>query len=259
MTGRAFVRQIGSALLALAVLLVAWEAMSRLSGVPDYFLPTPWEVLRAGWRERAKLAAAAWITGREAAGALVLSTAAAALAATAGARWRGMGRWLLPAATIAQTVPILAAAPLILLWVGSGARAVTFIASLIAFAPILVNATRGLLDVPREWLDLFATRAATPAQVLWKLRWPHALPSFFAGLRIAAGLCVVGAITGELFAGSASMGLGGLGYSLSYANSQVQTDYLFALVAVSSTLGLGFYGAVVACERVCIGRWHPPR
>ena len=135
----------------------------------------------------------------------------------------------------------------------------TIIGALIAFCPILVNTTRGLLDVPREWVDLFATRAASLTQTLWKLRWPHALPAFFAGLRIAAGLSVVGAITGELFAGSARAGLGGLGYALSYANAQMQTDYLFALVAVSSVLGLGFYGAVVTCEHACVGHWHPPR
>lgn len=252
-------RQIGSALLVVAGLLAVWEAVSLVSRAPHYLLPTPWEVTRAGWRERAKLAAAAWITGREAAGALAGSTVLAALAASVAARWRGLGRSLLPAATLAQTVPILAVAPLILLWVGSGARAVTIIAALIAFCPILVNTTRGLLDVPREWVDLFATRAASPAQTLWKLRWPHALPAFFAGLRIAAGLSVVGAITGELFAGSARAGLGGLGYALSYANAQMQTDYLFALVAVSSVLGLGFYGAVVTCEHACVGHWHPPR
>ena len=212
------------------MLLAIWETAHRLFGTPHYLLPTPWEVAQAGWRERAKLATAAWITGREAAGALTSSAVAAALAASAGARWRGVGRSLLPSATLAQTVPILAVAPLVLLWVGSGARAVTIIAALIAFFPILVNILRGLLDVPREWLDLFATRAATPVQTLWKLRWPHALPAFFAGLRIAAGLSVVGAIMGELFAGSARVGLGGLGCALSYANAQLQTNYLFALM-----------------------------
>lgn len=249
-------RPLWSALVAVAALLALWQAVSWLTDVPHYLLPTPWEVGRAGWRDRAKLAAALWISGREAAGALMAAAAAAALTATAAVRWRAAGRWLLPAATLAQTVPIIAFAPLILNWVGSGAGAVTVIAALIGFFPILVNTTRGLLDVPGELLDLFATRAARPAQVLWKLRWPNALPAFFTGLRIAAGLAVVGAITGELFAGSANMGLGGLGYSLSYANSQLQTDYLFALVAVSSLLGLLLYGAVAACEKLCVGHWH---
>lgn len=258
MTWRRLIQALWSPFLALAAVLVLWEAVSWLSGAPRYLLPTPWEAGHAAWRERAKLAAAVWITGREAAAALGVSAAAAALTATAGARWRWFGRWLLPAATLALTVPLLALAPLVLLWVGSGMRAVTVIAAVIGFFPILVNVTRGLLDVPSGLVDLFATRAATPTQVLWKLRWPHALPAFFAGLRVAAGLAVVGAITGELFAGSANVGLGGLGYSLSYANAQLQTDYLFALVAAASALGLGFYGAVAACEQACVGHWHRP-
>lgn len=244
--------------LAFAVIVAGWQVVSW-SYHAAYLLPTPWQVACVCWRDRAKLAAAAWITGREAAAALATSAAGAALVATVAARWRGVGAGLLPTSTLAQTLPIIALAPLIQLWVGSGPLAVTIIAALFGFFPVLVNAARGLLGVPPELLDLFATCDATPAQVLWKLRWPHALPSFFAGLRIAAGLSVVGAITGELFAGSASVGLGGLGYSLSYANSQLQTDYLFALVAVSSGLGLSFYGMVVACEWAWVGRWYPPK
>ena len=249
-------RESWSPLVALAGLVALWEVASWAYHKP-YLLPSPWQVAVACWCERAKLAAAAWITGREAAAALAASVVIGGTVATIATRWRAVGAGLLPTSTLAQTVPIIALAPLVQLWVGSGTRAVTIIAALIAFFPVLVNTARGLLGVPRELLDLFTTHNATPAQTLWKLRWPHALPSFFAGLRIAAGLSVVGAITGELFAGSASVGLGGLGYSLSYANSQLQTDYLFALVATSSGLGLIFYGMVAACERGSVGHWRP--
>ncbi len=222
-------RRIGSALLVVAVLLAIWEAAQRLSGAPHYLLPTLWEVAQADWRERAKLAAAAWITGPEAAAALAGSTLArGGVVLVAGRHARAdrahSGRRASDPAVGRQRRAG-----------GDDHRGVD------RFFPILVNTTRGLLDVPREWLDLFATRAATPAQTLWKLRWPHALPAFFAGFRIAAGLSVVGAIAGEFFAGSARVGLGGLGYALSYADAQLQADYLFALVGVSSALGLGFY------------------
>lgn len=239
-----------------AGLLAVWQGVSWASGVPHYLLPTPLEVGRSLVRDRAKLLAAAWITGREAGGAFLCSAAVGGLAATLCARWRWVHRSVLPYLLLAQTVPVLATAPLVLLWLGSGFWAVLAIAALISVFPVTVNATRGLLSVPTAWLDLFDTHAATPGQVLWKLRWPHALPQFFVGLRIAAGLSVVGAITGELFAGSAEAGLGGLGYSLSYANSQLRTDYLFALVAMSALLGFGFHAVVARCERCCVGRWH---
>jgi NitT/TauT family transport system permease protein len=94
-------------------------------------------------------------------------------------------------------------------------------------------------------IHLFLMHKATPAQILFKLRLPHALPNLFVGIRISAGISVIGAITGELFAGSSRVGEGGLGYSILYASSQLETDYLFALVLAATVLG--FLSFLLVC------------
>src|ERR1700760_583309 len=97
---------------------------------------------------------------------------------------------------------------------------------------------------------------ATGAQILFKLRLPHALPNIFTGIRISAGIAVIGAITGELFAGSSRVGEGGLGYAIVYASSQLETDYLFALVAAAAVLGFIFFFATMFVEWYFLHNWH---
>jgi len=97
---------------------------------------------------------------------------------------------------------------------------------------------------------------ASPAQMLLKLRLPNAVPALFVGIRIASGLAVIGAITGELYTGSSRVGEGGLGYSILYASSQLQTAYLFALVAAATVLGFGFVFIVMFLEWHFLHRWH---
>jgi NitT/TauT family transport system permease protein len=105
-------------------------------------------------------------------------------------------------------------------------------------------------------VDLFLMNNATPMQILFRLRLPHAMPALFAGIRIATGVAVVGAILGENYAGSARVGVGGLGYAISYANSQMETDYLFALVGAATLLGFAFFFCVMFLEWVFLHRWH---
>jgi NitT/TauT family transport system permease protein len=97
---------------------------------------------------------------------------------------------------------------------------------------------------------------ASAAQVLFKLRLPHAMPNMFAGIRISAGIAVIGAITGEWFAGSSRVGQGGLGYSIMYASSQLQTAYLFALVIAATVLGFSFFFLVMLVEWYFLHDWH---
>jgi NitT/TauT family transport system permease protein len=105
-------------------------------------------------------------------------------------------------------------------------------------------------------VHLFLMHNASPAQLLFKLRLPHAVPSLFVGIRIASGIAVIGAITGELYAGSSRVGEGGLGYSILYASSQLQTDYLFALVLAATVLGFSFFFLVMFLEWYFLHRWH---
>jgi NitT/TauT family transport system permease protein len=172
------------------------------------------------------------------------------------AQSRWVRRMLYPYTLLLQTVPIIAISPLILLWVGAGSGAVTLIAFIISLAPIIANVTQGLISADENLVDLFLMHNASAAQMLFKLRLPHSVPSLFVGIRIASGLAVIGAVTGELYAGSARVGEGGLGYSIFYASSQLQTDYLFALVAATTVLGFGFVFIVMFLEWYFLHRWH---
>ena len=153
-------------------------------------------------------------------------------------------------------MPIVAIAPLILMWFGSGLKSVMLIVFIICLFPIIANTTQGLISVDPNLLNLFKMSNASRGQVLLKLRFPNAVPNFFTGLRISSGLSVIGAFTGEWFASSNAVGEGGLGYSIIYANSQLQTDYLFALVIACAVLGSAFFLTVVFFEWLLLHRWH---
>jgi NitT/TauT family transport system permease protein len=153
-------------------------------------------------------------------------------------------------------VPIVAVAPLILMWVGQGMFAVGVITFIVCLAPIIANTTQGLVTVDENLVQLFLMHNATEGQILSKLRLPHALPNLFVGVRISSGIAVIGAITGELFAGSSQVGRGGLGYSIQYAMSQLETAYLFALVLAATVLGFTFFFTVMFFEWLALHRWH---
>jgi NitT/TauT family transport system permease protein len=172
------------------------------------------------------------------------------------AQWRWMRQTLYPYTILLQTVPIVAIAPLVILWVGPGLMAVTIVTFIICLAPIIANTTQGLISVDENLVHLFLMYKASPTQVLFKLRLPNALPNFFIGIRISAGISVIGALTGELFAGSARVGEGGLGYTMIYANNQMETSYLFALVLAATALGFTFFFIVMFLEWLAIHNWH---
>ena len=196
------------------------------------------------------------ITAEESAGGLVASTLSGVILALLFAQSRWVRRMLSPYTLLLQTVPIVAIAPLILMWLGAGLASVTFIAFIISLAPVIANTTQGLISVDENLVNLFLMHNASSAQLLFKLRLPHAVPSLFVGIRIASGIAVIGAITGELYAGSSRVGEGGLGYSILYASSQLQTSYLFALVLASAALGFGFLFIVMFFEWYFLHRWH---
>jgi NitT/TauT family transport system permease protein len=172
------------------------------------------------------------------------------------AQSRWVRKMFYPYTILLQTVPIIAIAPLILNWVGAGMPAVTLIAFIISLAPVIANTTKGLISVDENLVHLFLMHNASRAQLLFKLRLPHAVPDLFVGVRIASGIAVIGAITGELYAGSSRVGEGGIGYSILYAYSQLQTDYLFALVLAATVLGFSFFFAVMFLEWYFLHRWH---
>jgi NitT/TauT family transport system permease protein len=236
--------------------LALWQGACTVFRIPPYVLPSPPQVFATVVERHANLVAAFRITAVEAVGGYLMSIVVGVLVALVFAQSPVVRRSLFPYTILLQTVPIVAVAPLILMWFKSGASSVMLVAFIICVFPIIANTTQGLISVPRNLVDLFAMANASRASQLLKLRLPHALPSLFVGLRISAGLSVIGAITGELFASSNAVGEGGLGYSITYANSQLQTDYLFALVITTSVMGCLFFFTVTGLEWLCLRHWH---
>jgi NitT/TauT family transport system permease protein len=243
-------------LAVLVAILALWQGACLIFKIPEYILPSPGAVGSSVIQEREKLMFSFRITAVEAGGGFLLSIVGGVAVAFFFAQSATIRRSFYPYTILLQTVPIVAIAPLILMWFGSGTRSVMLVAFIICLFPIIANTTQGLITVDKNLVNLFKMANASRAQILFKLRFPHAIPHLFVGLRISAGISVIGAITGELFASSSEVGKGGLGYSITYANAQLQTDYLFALVLTASALGFAFFFTVLFFEWFFLHRWH---
>jgi NitT/TauT family transport system permease protein len=245
-----------NALGVFVALLLLWQGITVLFHLPAYMLPTPLVVARSVANRFSSLTASLAITAVEAAGGLVASTVVGVLIALVFAQSRWVRQMLYPYTILLQTVPIVAVAPLILMWIGPGTFSVTLVAFIISLAPIIANTTQGLISVDPNLIDLFLMHNASRMQILIRLRLPHAVPYLLVGVRIAAGISVIGAITGELFAGSSRVGEGGLGYAIVYASAQLQTDYLVALVLAATVLGFAFFFIAMFLEWYFLYNWH---
>jgi NitT/TauT family transport system permease protein len=239
-----------------ACLLLVWDRAVAFTHLPSYILPGPLAVASALHDRFSSLLNSLGTTAIEALGGLVASIVAGVMIAMVFAQWRWLRQLVYPYTILLQTVPIVAIAPLIINWVGPGILAVMVVTFIICLAPIIANATQGLISVDENLIHLFMMHKATSSQILFKLRLPHALPSLFTGIRISAGISVIGGLTGELFAGSTRVGEGGLGYAIIYASNQMETSYLFALVFAATALGFGFFFAVMFFEWFFLHNWH---
>ena len=243
-------------LISFLCILFIWQILIWAFRIPSYMLPTPLAVGRAMGVRHQALMDSLLITGGAAAGGLIGSTLVGVLAALTFAQFRWVRRMFYPYTILLQTVPIVAIAPLIIMWIGAGILSVMLITFIICLAPIIANTTQGMVSVDENLVHLFMMHNASPARILWKLRLPNALPNLFVGIRISSGISVIGAIIAELFAGSSRVGQGGLGYSIQYANAQMETDYLFALVGAATLLGFSFFFAAAFVEWYFLHEWH---
>src|ERR1700733_7103932 len=242
--------------IVLACLLAVWQAGVLLLHIPKYILPGPLLVAEAVQVRFPELMHSLLLTTEAAAIGLVSSIVVGVAIALVFAQWRWLRQLLYPYTILLQTVPIVAIAPLIINWVGAGVFSVMIVTFIICLAPIIANTTQGLISVDENLLNLFLMYDASPGQVLFKLRLPNALPNLFTGIRISAGISVIGGITGELFAGSTRVGEGGLGYAIIYARNQMENSYLFALVFAATVLGFSFFFIVMFLEWLALHNWH---
>ena len=247
---------VSKSILVFAFLVFLWSRVVALAHIPFYILPGPGAVVAAMRVRFPSLLNSLSITAIEAAGGLLASLVAGVAVAMIFAQWRQLRQLAYPYTILLQTVPIVAIAPIIINWVGAGIVAVTVVTFVICLAPIIANTTQGLISVDENLVHLFVMHKATPAQVMFKLRLPNAMPNFFTGIRISAGISVIGGLTGELFAGSTRVGEGGLGYAIIYANNQMETAYMFALVLAATALGFSFFFVVTFFEWLVLHNWH---
>jgi NitT/TauT family transport system permease protein len=168
-------------------------------------------------------------------------------------------RWIemsfFPYAILLQVTPIVAIAPLIIIWVRDTRAALVLCAVVVAIFPVISNTTLGLRSVDPGLLNLFRLARATRWQTLWRLRVPSALPYFFGGLRIASGLALIGAVVAEFVAGTGGQGAG-LAYQILLAGIQLNIPRLFAALALIALAGVSMFAATVGLSRLALARWH---
>jgi NitT/TauT family transport system permease protein len=222
----------------------------RAAGISPLLLPTPSAVARAALQHSSTLLPALAMTAQAVGVGLGLSIAVGLLVAIALSTSRWVERAFYPYAIFFQIVPIVAIAPLLVIWFGYGMRAVIAAAFIVSVFPVIANSLAGLLSVDPALRDLFRLYGASGAATLWKLSLPWALPNVLTGLRIAAGLAVIGAIVGEFVGG------GGLGVVVLEAMRQQRTDLVFAAVLHAAALGLALFAAVNATSHFALRRWH---
>lgn len=219
-------------------------------------IPFPHEVLNALWLERETLFGAAMQTAYSATVGFIAAVGLGYVLSMllASALWvkQAMYPWILAL----QMTPVVILAPIFVLWLGQGQPSITVITFLIGFFPVVANTTMGLVSTDRNLLEQFQTSNASKAQEIIHLRVPYAMPYFLTGMKIAGTLAPIGAITGDLFAGSAANGKGVLGFMTLYYNSQLKIPELFATAFVACLLGFVFVGSVNWLHWFSLKNWH---
>jgi len=239
-------RSFWQTLVSLLALVLVWEAMRRWSGLPAFILPPPLQVAGRFWRglRDGSLLFHAAVTLGEVTAGLLVGVVFALVCGYGIARLRWLERLLAPYLVATQAIPIVAIAPLLVIWFGPGVFSKILICALIVFFPVLINTVIGIRAVPRPLHELMASLRATRWQTLRYLEIPAALPVLLGGLRVGATLSVIGAVVGELVGADR-----GLGFLLNVARGQYDTALVFVTVFTLIALALGLYGLVVLLER----------
>ncbi|HTA91211.1 MAG TPA: ABC transporter permease [Polyangiaceae bacterium] len=240
-------------LVTFACVIALWEGAVRALHVPAFLVPPPSAVLGVAWLERASLLSSLLTTAEGAVLGFLLSVSLGTLVGLLFSLSRWLERGLYPYALFLQTVPIVAIAPLLVLWFGPGLRAVAVSAFIVSVFPIIANTLAGLRSVDPRLSDLFRLYGAGLGDTVLKLRLPSAIPSMATGVKVASGLSVIGAIVGEFVAGF-SEGSAGLGITVLSAYRQLRTDLLFAAVLLASLLGLSLFALVSGLSALLLRR-----
>jgi putative riboflavin transport system permease protein len=230
---------------SLALAVIIWYLLAQFTSLPPWMLPSPGRVWERFWQALldGSLINNTAATLQEVMAGLALGVSAATALGYALAKSRLFERLLSPYIVASQSIPIVAIAPLLIIWFGPGSTSKVLICALIVFFPVLINTIVGLRSVPEDLQDLMRSLQANKWQTIKFLEVPAALPVFLGGLRIGATLAVIGAVVGE-FVGSNH----GLGFLINVARGQFDTALVFVAVFTLIAMAMGLYGLVVLLE-----------
>jgi NitT/TauT family transport system permease protein len=252
---RTRIREAAPPVIAFVVLIGAWQLFVTLLNFPLYILPPPTAVFGAVIMRWGDLWAALTTTFLAALVGLGLSVVVGIVSALIMAQSKVLERSFYPYAVILQTIPIIAIAPLVVIWLGAGTPSVIVISFLISLFPMISNTTAGLSSTDHNLVNMFELYNANWWQRIVKLKFPCALPYIMTGLRISSGLAIIGAIVGEFVGGIAGQ-RGGLGYVLTAAAIRLDMPYLFAAAFASAMLGISIFIVVSFAQNLSLRHWH---
>lgn len=237
-------------LAAVALALLAWHGAVAALALPPYLVPAPALVAERLATDAQLLLRHGAVTTFEAVGGFLLSVVVGVPLGMALVWSRVLEKSLMPLLVVSQSFPKVAVAPLIIIWFGLGVAPKLLIGFLVAFFPVVIGTIAGMRSVETDVLDLARSMQATPLKAFLKIRLPFALPQIFSGMKVAVAFSTVGAVVGE-WVGAES----GLGYLLLWANANLDTPLLFAILVCLMAIGLVLYYGVALAERLALP-WH---
>jgi ABC-type nitrate/sulfonate/bicarbonate transport system permease component len=237
-------KDVAAPVFLMLLILVAWEALVRLFEVPTYVLPAPSEILEQIYLERVMIFGHLKVTLVEILAGYVLAALVGFALSIAIVYSKAFRRGVLPLIVAAQTIPVIAIAPILVIWFGYNDVPRIIITALVAFFPLTVSFVTGLESLEPELINFFRSLNANGLQIFLKLRLPAALPNIFAGLKVATTLAVIGATISEWVGASA-----GLGYLMAQDTQQINTARVFASLVVLGTFGIAFFAFIGLLQR----------
>ena len=241
-------------ILVLIIFLLVWTIGANLYNMA-FLLPNPLQVAQAFATDIDMVIGGLWITFQEALYGYLLAISIGIIFAAIMSQSKLLERSFYPYAILLQTLPAVAVAPLIVLWFGFEMKSVIIISLIISLFPIINNTLLGLKSTSINLVELFQMHNQSRFVNFFKLRLPAATPHIIAGLRISAGLSVIGAIVGEFIIGSGSEG-GGLGVMIMYAQASMETPLVLALSLTATALGFAFFMSVTTLGHYLLHNWH---
>ncbi len=237
------------------LLLALWQGLVTGLELPPYLVPSPILMVKTLWTDWAALGTSLLVTVKVTVLAFVAATIVGVLISFLFVQSRRIETALFPYAVLLQVTPIVAVAPLIIIWFKDPTLSMVICASLVALFPIISNTTLGLRSVEPDLQSYFVMKRATPGQTLLRLRIPSALPYFFGGLRISSGLALIGAVVAEFVAGTGGTGAG-LAYQILQAGFQLNIPRMFAALLLISLTGVALFVLMNWLTRLALGSWH---